>query len=60
MPAHRIGGKRRHIVLAPIQDARLEKMSAQTGLSESELLRRAVDVYFRAIDEQKHRASRRS
>ncbi len=57
MPAHRIGGKRRHIVLAPPQDARLEKLSNKTGLSECELIRRAIDVYFRAIDEQSRRAS---
>lgn len=45
-----LGGPRRHVILSPAQDARLEKMAKKTGMTVSEHLRRAIDAYFRLVD----------
>jgi hypothetical protein len=50
MPRQSIGGPRRHFILSKPQDARLIQLSKKTGHTPSELLRRALDAYFRALD----------
>lgn len=45
-----LGGPRRHVVLSQQQDERLRKLSAKTGITDSEHIRRAIDSYFRLLD----------
>ena len=50
MPRQSIGGPRRHVILSKPQDAKLLQLAKKTGHTPSELVRRAIDAYFRAID----------
>lgn len=50
MPRQSIGGPRRHVILSKPQDVRLTQLAKKTGLTPSELVRRALDAYFRALD----------
>ena len=50
MARQTIGGPRVHVKLAGPQAKRLEKLSADTGMTVSEHIRRAIDAYFRALD----------
>ena len=61
MAARRIGGKRRHVVLSPVQDTKLEKLADATAMTEAEHIRRAMDAYFRLLEEAelRRRAARR-
>jgi len=38
--------KRKNFYVTDLQEKRLQMMSKKTGLSESELLRRAIDEYW--------------
>ena len=40
---------RKQIYIEAEQDAVLKRMSAETGLSESEIIRRALDSHFQAL-----------
>ena len=45
-----LNGHRAHVILTSPQLKRLKSMSKATGLTMSELLRRAVDSYINAQD----------
>lgn len=45
-----IGGARRHVIISKQQEDRLERLAKTTGITPSEHIRRAIDVYFRALD----------
>lgn len=44
--------KRTNFYLSEIQIKKLEQLSKKTGLSMSELLRRAIDEYFEKVKEK--------
>jgi predicted DNA-binding protein len=44
-------GIRKHFVLSKVQGERLDKLAQKTGITVSEHLRRAVDLYFLKIVE---------
>lgn len=48
-----IRGKRMNFYLAEIQVKRLKSISKKTGLSASEILRRAIDEYWEKFEEKK-------
>lgn len=50
MPRQSIGGARRHVILSQPQDAKLLSLSKKTGHTTSELIRRAIDSYFRTLE----------
>lgn len=50
MSRRSMGGTRVHLILTPQQIAKLQEHIKKTGLSLSEILRRAVDAYFRNKD----------
>lgn len=50
MPRKSIGGPRRHVILSKPQDQKLLALAKKTGHTPSELIRRAIDSYFRAIE----------
>ncbi len=48
--------KRKNFYITDLQEKRLQMMSKKTGLSESELLRRAIDEYWEKFEKKsKHR-----
>lgn len=47
-----LNGHRAHVILTSPQLKRLRQLSKATGLTMSELLRRAVDSYINAQDKQ--------
>jgi hypothetical protein len=53
-----IGGPRRHVVLSAPQDEWLRKLSRQTGITESEHIRRALDAYRRLLEAYSSRGKR--
>jgi predicted DNA-binding protein len=42
--------KRKNFYVTNLQEKRLQMMSKKTGLSESELLRRAIDEYWERFE----------
>lgn len=58
MARQAIGGPRVHVKLAEPQVKRLAKLSAETGITTSEHIRRAIDAYFRALDLAKLRVNK--
>lgn len=50
MPRQAIGGSRRHVMLSKPQEQRLVALSKKTGHTTSELIRRALDSYFRTLE----------
>ena len=42
--------KRKNFYVTDLQEKRLQMMSKKTGLSESELLRRAIDEYWERFE----------
>lgn len=57
MPRNSIG-ERQHVIFSPLQKDRLKKLAAKTGISVSEHLRRAVDLYFAKIVEDHQRTQK--
>lgn len=55
MARQAIGGPRRHVKLSAPQEKKLVKLADDTGITVSEHIRRAIDVYFRALDAAKQR-----
>jgi len=47
-----IRGKRMNFYLAEIQIKRLKSISKKTGLSASEILRRAIDEYWEGFEKK--------
>ena len=45
--------KRKNFYVTDLQEKRLRMMSKKTGLSESELLRRAIDEYWERFKSKK-------
>lgn len=54
MPRNSIG-TRQHVIFSQLQKDRLTKLAVKTGISVSEHLRRAVDLYFMKIVEDHQR-----
>lgn len=52
MAMRNIGGRRMHVILPAAQISQLQRLSNATGLTVAEHVRRAIDVYFRAMNEQ--------
>ncbi len=52
MAMRRVGGERMHIILTDHQLKTLRAVSKVTGLTVAEHVRRAVDLYFRALKRQ--------
>jgi len=50
-----IQGKRMNFYLAEIQIKRLKSISKKTGLSASEILRRAIDEYWERFEKKEKR-----
>jgi predicted DNA-binding protein len=50
-----IRGKRMNFYLAEIQIKRLKSISGKTGLSASEILRRAIDEYWERYEKREKR-----
>jgi predicted DNA-binding protein len=50
MARQQIGGPRRHVILSKPQDEKLVKLAKKTGITTSEHIRRALDMYFRALE----------
>ena len=50
MARQQIGGPRRHVILSKPQDEKLTKLAKKTGITPSEHIRRAIDMYFRALE----------
>lgn len=46
-----IGGPRKHVRLSAQQDDKLNKLAAKTGITTSEHIRRAIDAYFRLLEQ---------
>jgi predicted DNA-binding protein len=44
--------KRKNFYVTHLQEKRLQMMSKKTGLSESELLRRAIDEYWERFEKK--------
>jgi predicted DNA-binding protein len=44
--------KRKNFYVTDLQEKRLQMMSKKTGLSESELLRRAIDEYWERFEKK--------
>lgn len=53
MPRQSIEGVRCHVILPKPQHAALQQYSKKTGMTVSEHLRRAVDLYLAAIAEKR-------
>ncbi len=47
--------KRKNFYITDLQEKRLQTMSKKTGLSESELLRRAIDEYWEKFEKKSKR-----
>jgi len=47
--------KRKNVYVTDLQEKRLLIMSKKTGLSESELLRRAIDEYWERFEKKSKR-----
>ncbi len=47
--------KRKNFYITDLQEKRLQMMSKKTGLSESELLRRAIDEYWEKFEKKSKR-----
>ncbi len=47
--------KRKNFFITDFQEKRLQMMSKKTGLSESELLRRAIDEYWEKFEKKSKR-----
>ncbi len=47
--------KRKNFYITDLQEKRLQIMSKKTGLSESELLRRAIDEYWEKFEKKSKR-----
>lgn len=46
MPRPAMNGVRKHVIVTDKQEAGLQRYSKKTGLTESELIRRAIDFYL--------------
>jgi predicted DNA-binding protein len=47
--------RRKNFYVTDLQEKRLRTMSKKTGLSESELLRRAIDQYWEKFEKKRER-----
>lgn len=54
MPRAKIGA-RRHVILSKPQNLLLEAVAKKTGITPSEHIRRAIDMYFRAMAAENRR-----
>lgn len=53
MPKPPLNGHRAHVILTEPQHKRLNALAAKTGLTVSELLRRAVDLFIQNQNQSK-------
>ncbi len=50
MAMRKVGGRRMHVILTELQLDKLAAVSARTGLTVAEHMRRAVDHYLNALE----------
>lgn len=56
MARQSLGGPRRHVILSKPQDVKLAHLAKKTGLTPSEHIRRALDAYFRLLEQVETRS----